>query len=382
MLSQSSFWEDEKEANILLRNEGFLSPSGTIPSVDGWLKGAGVTDDDIKTQASQFKSHCDAFDITKADEIYTRDSNRIFQKAENREELVKILSYFQSQTGNYHQGFALSCAYVRLYLDVPSTLALFTKFNAEERYLPNVWQALAMNMAIDGYVFQELMHQHYSTVAVHLLLLGVLPETYCQKYWCALNVGVLPFECLHTFLGRFIKEGFVALFHYSLSLVKHLQTHLLACKDPGTALEFLRLDPSCKGLDRLTLAKSVVSDNTDYGLEKIDFKPLRAKAFETNLKNRTYYEEEEKKEYPKCSICKEVEAEYFCKKCDVDMCEDCMDNNPPAGHEEEEHETYTQEEKGEESDDDDAAAAMGDLSIKGTGLTPVSSPTGEGKTQF
>ena len=41
---------------------------------------------------------------------------------------------------------------------------------------------------------------------------------------------------------------------------------------------------------------------------------------------------EEEVPIPRCGVCSgEGIGEYWCKECDVDMCEDCMDNKPPEG---------------------------------------------------
>jgi len=365
---------------LLIPNEGFLSPGGTIPSSEIWLKSAGVSPEMVAAHATAFEKHCENFDYDSQDRILLKDAERIFKSTAGRLQLVQMLSYLQKEFNSYHQGLALSGAFVLLFLDVTSTISLFSAFNSNEKYLPNIWQREAINMATDGYVFQEMLHQLRPDLAKHLLSLGVLPEMYCQKYWCALNVMVLPFEAQFRFMTSFCERGFRAVFHFALSLACTLESQLLRCVDPGSCLEFLRLDSDNKAINRLEMAREVVNCSSDYKLDSADYPALRKHAFEAHLASRTYYAEDtNKRESVMCQICKEEDAEYYCPQCKKDMCETCMDDNPPPNHEEEEHGVFTQEEKEEEgcssdSGADNAAEGLASLTIKGTGLTPVPSP--------
>jgi hypothetical protein len=43
----------------------------------------------------------------------------------------------------------------------------------------------------------------------HLQRLNVLPDTYCQKWWCGLCIHVLPFESIYDFIEQFLKRALV-----------------------------------------------------------------------------------------------------------------------------------------------------------------------------
>ena len=55
----------------------------------------------------------------------------------------------------------------------------------------------------------------------------IVPELYCQKYFCGLSVHVLPFESLYVYFDRFSRDGFRYLLAFALNVVSHLKADLL-----------------------------------------------------------------------------------------------------------------------------------------------------------
>ena len=112
--------------------------------------------------------------------------------------------------------------------------------------------------------------------------------------------------------------------------------------------------------------------NTLYGVKSLPFAELRKEAYDTHLAarlasaNAAHAVSDDEVEIPACRVCgKEGEGEYWCRECDVDMCESCMDDNPPEGHDEDEHTVAHQTERDciESDGEDEAVEAVKNLKI-------------------
>ena len=159
--------------------------------------------------------------------------------------------------------------------------------------LVGYWTEEPVAFAVDAYVFDYLLAEHDPETHQYLSKNYILPETYAQKWFTTLCVGVLPFEALFVFFDKFVTESLVVssnlfLFQFALSLIKHMREGILKTKNVGTIYGHLRLDPSLPIFNGKinSLAMSIIEHAKDYNLDQYDLVMLRQKAFDEKLRAR------------------------------------------------------------------------------------------------
>lgn len=381
MLRTPTFWNQEKEAPLFTRNEGFVESSGDkiFEIANSWPCLAHVDPSDIKNIVWPAPT-----DISEENQrIVIKDAERTFLGDAQRASLIKVLTAVIKEFGDYGQGLSYVTSFLMLTLDEPTVVAILTKLNSEERYLKGYWKHEAVGFATDAHVFDHLLSAHFKDVAEHLAKHFILPETYCQKWFVGLNIHVLPFEAEFEFFGDFLRVGQPYLLQFGLSLIDHLKSDLLATRDASRLYALLRLD---KKVVPDATALSIVKKAAEFEskVKEVDLPELRKKMFETKLKARLEaakkaFEEaaaekarkaerkkkrEEKKEERKkkkgeeaessdedgggsstdesdsgdddsdgegddggeCQICKDMVPEVFCKDCKLLVCGSCHDD--------------------------------------------------------
>lgn len=261
---------------------------------------------------------------------------------------MHILTILGNRHEDYHQGMGLVAAFSLLVLSEAEVLALLSECNAQGRYIPGVWRAESVASATDGYVFQDLFTAQFPEVGKKLGELGILPETYVQKWFVALCVHVLPFEGLYMFLSRFFEHGYLAMFRFGLSLLQECGDRLTKASTHAAVYEVLRMESSTP-----ELARAVVSGMSNFPLNELqagDMAEIRKQAYEKHLKGRleaaaSAHAEREREAAAaaeaaaglgQCELCSENDVEYYCADCRKMMCEECRDANR-AGHDDDEH---------------------------------------------
>jgi len=155
---------------------------------------------------------------------------------------MHILTIMQNELGDYHQGMGLICAFLLLTLSSAEVLAMLRVIATEAKYLPDFWKAESIACATDGYLWKDMIEERYPNINAHLNSNFILPETFVQKWFCALCVHVLPFESLFGFISLFFRDGHTFLFRFGVSLVDQFQERLLAAKSQAQIYALLRLD--------------------------------------------------------------------------------------------------------------------------------------------
>ena len=272
------------------------------------------------------------------------DAARAFRGAEHQALFILVLTYLEQQFKDYHQGLGLITAVLLLSTDPGTAIALTTKFNTDEKYAPNLWQAESVHSATDAYVYWELVEANMPTLFANLK--SVTPELFYQKYFCALCVHLLPFESLFIYFGHYAKHGYKAVVSLALNIVSHLKTQILSKPEQHELLELLRLERK-DITDAVCLA--IVNDPKDWQLgNHAWFVAKRVEVYKTYLEKRMKMAKaanEAQQITAECGLCK-ASADLYCEECGIDICEDCADANK-GGHDQEDHTTYTQEEKPE-----------------------------------
>ncbi len=308
MLRSDTFWIEEKDAPLLKLNYGYLQRQGPslFDRVSNWLASAGV-DASVPVSLKE---------VDNPDRILVADSERTFRSATNREKFVQLLDHLVSSFGDYAQGVSFVASFLLLTMNEADVIALVSRLNLHEQYVPGYWKAEATKFTTDAYVFQKLLTINFPQLSAHLQKSGVDASVYCQKYFVGLCVHVLPFEYLYPYFEGFFEGGYKFLMKFALSLLNQLQPKLLAASanDPSTMFGLLRLDPKyiphdeefSKMLDR------VFAGVDDFKLDDFDFAELREQAYNTHLKARMDRAREAAKEPEEIEDCQVSHFTYLC----------------------------------------------------------------------
>merc|ERR1712014_529357 len=145
--------------------------------------------------------------------IFRADANRTYRSEPNRVLLIKLLSFSQTKFGDYQQSLGYVAGLLCLFFDPATVFKVLTVLNDSPKYLPGYWRGEATACAVDGYVCFALLKQ---PVKDKMMSLGLLPETFVQKWFAGLCIHHLPYHLLVHFLDRFFKDGNQYLFQLFL----------------------------------------------------------------------------------------------------------------------------------------------------------------------
>jgi len=188
--------------------------------------------------------------------------------------------------------------------------------------------------------FERLLERKHPKVAAHIQKLGLLPETFCQKWFLGLCVHVLPFESLVSYYESFFTEGFPFLIKFGLSLVEIFEDEILKANNSSKIFQMFRLDEAyLHGKDLIETANRIIDNATKISLPSIDYDLWREEIYLEKLKSRleraklyaaqNQEEEEEEEEEPQsddegaCQICTDNYHDYICSLCDKLVCDQC-----------------------------------------------------------
>lgn len=174
--------------------------------------------------------------------ILIKDAERTFLDDKHRQEVVKVLRCVVSRLGDYHQGMGYVAGFLMLTLEPLDVAKILYTVGTCPRYIPRYWCHEAVAFGTDAYVFYRILKEMEPSVVNHISMQGVVPETFCQKWFVGLCVHVLPFEHLFTFFDLFIKEGFTASFKLGVALIRHLRERITKTKDIAVLYSLLRMD--------------------------------------------------------------------------------------------------------------------------------------------
>ena len=232
-------------------------------------------------------------------------------------------------------------------------------------YYTGYWRAEAIAQGIDAYVFYDIIKEINPKLYQHLSNVGVLPDTFIQKWFGGLAVQVMPIEYLIPFWTGYFQHGFRYLFKFMIAFLQTLSPLLLSINVDYKLYEVLRverkshfwqtvrnennnlLNNNLTEYDKISMFfKKVLNDidgvNSLYNVDNIDFHKAREIAFDKYLNKRFLnaaqkvtwkgYEvesEEEEDDFKDCEQCDDGFAEVFCEVCQIYLCEDCQEN--PSG---------------------------------------------------
>jgi hypothetical protein len=158
--------------------------------------------------------------------------------------MIELLKRVWPENHDYHQGLGYVCSLLMLFFDSETVVRILLRLTRDERYTPGYWRGAPDAYVRDAMVYGRLVEERLPKVAALLGAACVVPEAYASKWFIGLNVHVLTFEALISFVEGFFEEGFMFLFKFALALVTTISDQLLALKptDVNLILELLRLD--------------------------------------------------------------------------------------------------------------------------------------------
>lgn len=175
------------------------------------------------------------------------------------------------------QGLGYCYSFLRLVLGEEEALKMILFLNRSERHMRGYWYAAPQAYVRDAMVYARLVEEHFPEVHAQLTAAGMAAEAYVSKWFVGLSLHVLPFRALFEFYELFLREGFMVLFKFALSLIARTQGKLLQCKptDVSELFAILRLDPSVFADDE-PIHDAIVEGISAWDLAEEQIEALRA----------------------------------------------------------------------------------------------------------
>lgn len=285
MIGSSDFWEKEKDAPLLNRNDDFFRPESADELLKRAQKLLELLDErngQSCVEPQELRPDCDD---PAAQRIFSLDAERTFKSPDSRKKLVEVLASLWPELGDYHQGLGFVVSFLLLVL--PPTDALRVCVGLHRHYLQGYFKAAPVAYVRDARVLQKLMDKRLPDVGAHLKELACA-EAYSSKWFVGLNVHVLTFEALFEFLEGLLSGGDAFLFQFALALIDNCKEELLAASNAADVLEILRLDAArysnkhkAKNEDKEgSFFLKIVRDAKEVKLDDVDMQRLREEAME------------------------------------------------------------------------------------------------------
>lgn len=272
MLRVHDFWQEEKDSPLLRLNYSFLPCEQVMKQID----------DDVDDDSPKNLQH---------ERIIRLDAERTFLGLRQREILMNVLSFLRQEFNSYHQAMSYVAGFLLLTRKPSKVIELMRQLH--EKVLVGYWTSEPVAFATDAYVFYHILKDKDPELHQCLEKYHILPETFLQKWFTTLCIGVLPMEALFLFFDKFLIESLQSstnlyLFQMGLSLMKHIRLGILGANNVATIYSYLRLDASLKLFDgdKKNLALDIVRLADQFDLTEYDFKKLREQLFDEKLKTR------------------------------------------------------------------------------------------------
>jgi len=115
---------------------------------------------------------------------------------------------------------------------------VLTVLNDHPKYLPGYWRGEATACAVDGYVCHNLLKP---AIKDKMLALGLMPETYVQKWFAGITIHHLPYHLLFPFLDNF-HMGNTYLFQFYLAFFDEFEKEIMSADSNPEANALIRFD--------------------------------------------------------------------------------------------------------------------------------------------
>jgi len=276
-LSEPTFWQTDGDAPILKFNTNEWLQNHideAVAHADGWLASLGIELSRVDLDKKPLSS--------EGARIFRADANRTYRSETNRELMVKLLSFSQTKFGDYQQSLGYVAGLLLLFFDAATVFKVLTVLNDSPKYLPGYWRGEATACAVDGYVCLSLLKE---PLRQKLLSLGLLPETFVQKWFAGICIHHLHYHTLFPFLDRFFADGNAYLFQFFVAFFDEFEVDIMTTKSNPEANSLIRFESAPE--PRLAKVVAAASEERYRRIVgAVDIHKARVEAFEKNLSRR------------------------------------------------------------------------------------------------
>lgn len=159
---------------------------------------------------------------------------------------------------------------------------VLTVLNDHPKFLPGYWRGEATACAVDGYVCFKLLRQ---PIKDKMLSLGLLPETFVQKWFAGICIHHLPYHLLFPFLDNFFKMGNRYLFQFFLAFFEEFEQDIMSAKSNPEANQLIRFESAPEPRLQKVVESALAPRFADI-IGTLDFHKARCAGFEDNLSRR------------------------------------------------------------------------------------------------
>lgn len=236
MIENDAFWDKEVEAPLLDRNAGFITRKSVPALLTRANEWANLVEDRGHVEIPEWKTTCSHPASLR---IFELDAERTFKDEKHRRDLVETLCTIYDDIQDYHQGMGFIVAFLLLFLEKKRVAQLV--LGLDRFYVTGYFKAAPVAYVRDAKTYEYVLQKLFPDACKHITSL-VPAEAYCSKWFVGFNVHVLPFAALADFLDAFFASGEEFRFQYAMAVIQNTQRDILATRDVGKVLEYLRLD--------------------------------------------------------------------------------------------------------------------------------------------
>lgn len=276
-ISKPDFWEKEGDAPILKFNNNNWLQNHTdeaITHARGWIASLGIEASKLDFDDTPLKA--------EGARIFRADANRTFRSEPSREIMIKLLSFAQGKFGDYQQSMGYVAGLMLIFFDPATVFKVLTVLNDHPKYLPGYWRGEATACAVDGYVCLKLLR---APIREKLLGLGLLPETFVQKWFAGVCIHHLPYHLLFPFLDNFFKMGNRYCFQFFLAFFDEFENDIMGAKSNPEANQLIRFESAPEPRLQKVVAAALEPRYASI-LDNLDVHKARIDGFENNLSRR------------------------------------------------------------------------------------------------
>jgi len=274
---QADFWEKEGDAPILKFNknnwlEGHVDEA--CAHARGWIASMGIQPSQMDYDDTPLKA--------EGARIFRADANRTFRSEPNREIMIKLLSLAQLKFGDYQQSLGYVAGLLLIFFDPATVFKVLTVLNDHPKFLTGYWRGEATACAVDGYVAFSLLKP---PVKQKMMSLGLLPETFTQKWFAGVTIHHLPYHLLLPFLDNFFKLGNRYLFCFFMAFFDEFEADIMAFKANPEANMLIRFESAPEPRLERVVQAALETRFSDV-VNALDLQKARCAGFEDNLSRR------------------------------------------------------------------------------------------------
>lgn len=276
-LGEADFWSLEGDAPILKFNHGWLEKHSeeAVAHARRWISALAITESTMEI---------DLKPIAESDNnrIFRADANRTFRAEKHKIIYIKLLSFAAKKFGDYQQSLGYVAGLLLIFFDPATVFKVLTVLNDNPRFLAGYWRGEATLCAVDGYVAMELCPNQPLMARVRGL--GLLPETFVQKWFAGVCIHHLPYKLLFPYLDSFFDHGSGFLFAWFSAFFEEFEATLTTMKTTAEANELVRLESAPEAqLEKVTAKATQMAPGFLNGR---DLHAMRCRCFDASLSKR------------------------------------------------------------------------------------------------